>query len=201
MARRIVNRRLFRITYRTAGVWALFSIWLCVLFTITYGQTAITKSAGSAYKMMMGMSSSFTSVEAVSFQFNDEVGLLATNATIVLVLALMLAMLRPRYRFPLMGLSVVATMAIGMGLLEKIVYSRWTGSNETLLMAERTRESASLSAIGLGSWNFNPAAIWELGGMMTLDACIILASGAWAVANLRIARRKHAALQVAEIRV
>jgi hypothetical protein len=39
-------------------------------------------------------------------------------------------LLRPKYRLPLMGASVISAFAIATGMLEKIVYSRWIGANE-----------------------------------------------------------------------
>ncbi|MCZ7861754.1 hypothetical protein O9X98_10220 [Agrobacterium salinitolerans] len=190
------HRRMFRITHRTAGLWALFSMWLCVLFTISYGQEAVTQSTNMAYMMMAKWPASPTGPDAIFFQFYDEVGLYASNAAILLASLLILAVFKPKYRFAMMAVAATATSAVATGLLEKLVYRKWAGSNDTLLMAESVRESASMVEVGLGTWAFNPAVILNLGSMLVLDFAIILLSAAWALASWRISAGRAAALHV-----
>lgn len=168
-------------------------MWLCVLFTISYGQEAVTQSTNIAYMMMARWSASPTGPDATFFRFYDEVGLYASNAAILLASLLILAVFKPKYRFAMMAVAAAATSAVATGLLEKLVYRKWAGSNDTLLMAENVREAASMASVGLDTWTFNPAAVFNLGSMLLLDFAIILLSAAWALASWRISSRRAAA--------
>lgn len=169
-------------------------MWLCVLFTISYGQEAVTQSTNMVYVMMAKWAASPTGPEAIFFQFHDEVGLYASNAAILLASLLILAVFKPKYRFAMMAVAAAGTSAVATGLLEKLVYRKWAGSNDTLLMAENVRESASMAEVGLGTWAFNPAVVLNLGSMLLLDFAIIFLSSAWALASWKIASNRAAAL-------
>ncbi|MCV9963662.1 hypothetical protein OIU34_17315 [Pararhizobium sp. BT-229] len=191
MAKKI-RWRLFRITHRTSGLWTMFSIWLCALFTISYGQEAVTRSTGMAYLMMARATATMDA--AAFFQFHGEVGLYASHASILLVSLLILAVFKPSYRFAMMVLSVVATSAIATGLLEKLVYLKWTRSNDSLLLGEQVRASAEMAAVGLDTWVFSPDAVLDLGWMLRLDLSIIVLSSLWAIASWKISAGRSAAL-------
>jgi hypothetical protein len=193
MAKKI-RRKLFRISHRTAGLWALFSMWLCVLFTISYGQEAVTQATNRSYVMMTRWPEPPTGPDAIFFQFHDEVGLYASNAAILLASLLILAVFRPKYRFFMMSVAAISTSAVATGLLEKLVYLKWARSNDTLLMAETVRESVSMSSLSLGTWTFSPTSVLSLGSMPLVDFAIILLSAMWALASWRIATGRAAAL-------
>ena len=169
-------------------------MWLCVLFTISYAQQAVNRSTSMVYLMMVKGISSADLAEATFFQFHDEVGFLALNAATLLVSLLILAVFKAKYRYAMMGIAITATLAVATGLFEKLVYFRWAGSNETLLMAETVRESAEMAAMKLGTWAIDPAAVAGLGWMMRLDLSVLLISSVWAIVSWRISAARAAAL-------
>jgi hypothetical protein len=190
---KLSRHRFFRVNHRSAGQWALFSMWLCVVFAITYGQAAFAKAATATY-MMLAKWPAAPAPDAVVFQFHDEVGLFAANAALLLASLLIIAVVKPAYRFALMGLSVVCASAVALGLLEKMVYQKWTTSNDTLLMAEEVRRMPETASLDLGSWALDLSALSSLGPMMIVDLAVILGSAAWSVACWKVAKEKAAAL-------
>lgn len=187
----------FNISNRAAGTWALFSIWLSSLFTITYGQAITAKAAENASAGLIGGGASILPAETIRFQFYDEVGLYVSNATILMSAILILAIYKPKFRFQLMGLSLFGAAAIALGLIEKIVYAKWAGAIDTLPIAEQIRESDAMRLISVDTWSFNPLVVGSLGGMLQVDLALIMASAMWAVAVRAVVRRKHAALETA----
>lgn len=169
-------------------------MWLCVLFTISYAQQAVTRSTSIVYLMISKGISPPEPAEGAFFQFHDEVGFYALNAATLLVSLLILAVFKPKYRHSMMGVAITATLAVSTGLLEKLVYFRWAGSNETLLMAETVRASTEMAAMELGTWVIDPAAVIGLGWMMRLDLSVLLLSSIWAIVSWRIAAARVAAL-------
>ncbi|MCS4089723.1 hypothetical protein [Rhizobium sp. BK176] len=186
------NHKLFRISHRSAGQWALFSMWLCVVFAITYGQAAFARSATATYMMLAKWPAS-PGPDAVVFQFHDEVGLYAANAALLLASLLIIAVFKAGYRFALMGFSVVGAAALALGLLEKMVYHKWIASNDTLLMAEEVRRMPQTASLDLGSWAFDLSALSSLDPMMIVDLAVILGSAVWAVICWKVAKGKAAA--------
>jgi hypothetical protein len=187
----------FRINHRSAGQWSLFSMWLCVVFVITYGQTAVARSATATY-MMLARWPSPPGLDAIVFQFHDEVGLYAANAALSLAALLIIAVLKPNYRFALMGMSAVGTWAMALGLLEKLVHHKWAGSNGTLLMADDVRHIPGMASFHLGTWSFDLSTLSAQSPMLTIDLAFMLASSTWAVICWSLAKGKTAALRAKE---
>jgi hypothetical protein len=167
-------------------------MWLCVVFAITYSQSAFAKAATATY-MMLAHWPAAPGPAAVVFQFHDEVGFYAGNAALLLASLLIIAVFKPAYRFALMGLSVVCASALALGLLEKVVYQKWTTSNDTLLMAEEVRRMPETVSLDLGSWALDISALSSLDPMMIVDLAVILTSAAWAIVCWKRAKGKAAA--------
>jgi len=182
----------FRINHRNAGIWSLFSMWLAVLFAITYWQTLATGAAYSAYAMMLDPLPAVASPHAALFRFQDDAGVHAANATVLLLLCLMLGVLRPRYRFPLMTASVAGTFAVASGILEKSVYATWAAGNENLLAAETVRASAGMASRSVGEWTPRLRTLLDLDPMLQIDLAVMVAAAAWAVACLLVSRKRMA---------
>jgi hypothetical protein len=191
-----IKKAVWKISHRSAGLWALLSIWLCALFTITYTQQLNWTVSELSYTIFTGDSVGADKTAGGAARllvvFLDEVALTAGNATVLVLLALMLAVFRPKHRFRLMAATLAGTAMIACGLLEKIVYAKWAGGDSMFLIAETAKRSDKLAAIDPGSFALNPAVLLDLGPMMLGQLAVSATAAALAAFNLlALARRRR----------
>jgi hypothetical protein len=182
------NPEEYRITRASADMWSFFTIWLCTLFSVSYGQLAANRAAAGYYLSSTGDLSAAGPLITL-FQFHNEVALYASHATILLALAMVLAVLKPEYRPALCGASVAGTLLVAFGYLEKIVHMNWERTNDLFLQAKTIEQAQGLAHVT--SWWPDISVTESAGPMLLADLAFLIATAAWSYFGLAVVARER----------